>query len=52
MRKQLVKRPQSSLWSQPASEANRQVEKFFAWEKHPRQKTQDLKRSITPILFF
>lgn len=52
MRHNLINRPLNWTNYDNVSRVNRQAEKFFVWEKHPRQKNKDFNRPVpTPLLF-
>ena len=52
MRNPIVNRPNNFIVSDTVSQVDRQAEKFFVWEKHPRQKNNDYKKQLhSPILF-
>ncbi|NMB01488.1 MAG: hypothetical protein GX971_08245 [Firmicutes bacterium] len=52
MRNQLVFRPYNLTVNETISKEDRQVKKFFTWEKHPRQKNKDYSKLLhSPLLF-
>lgn len=52
MRHNLINLPYNLAVNKKVNHVNRQAQKFFVWEKHPRQKSNDFVPTLSsPLLF-